>query len=122
MALTKSFTDQSGNVCDSSYWRVTQIMISADDSRINLGFSAWKDNSSFQAGLSPLIGGTKQYSITGAEFAAVGAAAPVGSTLYTVLEHASETYALAKLDTPSGQTDSSGNPVLISFFDGAVQS
>lgn len=115
MALSKPFVDECGNDYEQSYWRCVQINISAPDQRINLTFYGFKDAEAFSAGKQLLTGASKSYQITGDEFAAIAAATPIGSTLYDVLAHAAEAYALSKLDSPNGQG------ILVSFFDGATQ-
>ena len=112
MALAMNFTDASGNSYAPAYWRAVSINIIAVGQAINLTFYAYKDAPSFAAGKQPIPGGVKLYQIVGADFAAIAAAAPVGSTLYDVLAHASEAYAMGKLDTDSGTKDANGNPVI----------
>jgi hypothetical protein len=121
MALTKDFTDASGNNYTPAYWRAVQINISAGGQAINLTFYAYKDAESFASGKQPLPSGVKSYNITGQEFAAIASAAPTGSTLYDILAHASENYAINKLDVDSGTKNTDGTPVMISFFKDAIQ-
>lgn len=119
MSLIKSFTDASGNVNATAFWRAVQLNISSVDKNINLVFYGYKDAASFVAGKQALPGTQKTYTITGDEFLAVATQDPVGDNLYNVLAHASEDYALNKLDTDSGEVDEEGQPILVSFFDGA---
>ena len=121
MAFTKNFTDASGNNYTPAFWRATQINIAAIEQNINLVFYAYKDAAAFTAKMQPLSGGVKFYSISGADFAAIALAAPVGATLYDVLAHSSEAFALQHLDVDSGRKDASNLPIMISYFDGAIQ-
>lgn len=110
MALIKNYSDASGNSLDQSYWRTVSINIGAYDQKISLVFYGWRDGQAFADGLKPLTGATKKYAITGQEFLAIASAAPTGQSIYDVLAHAAEAYALGKLDTDGK-----------SFFDGATQ-
>jgi hypothetical protein len=121
MALLQNFTDLSGNSYTPAYWRAVSINISAVGQAINLTFYAYKDSASFAADKQPLPGGVKNYVITGSDFLSVASAAPVGASLYDVLAHASEEYAVGKLDTDTGQKDAGGKPVMASFFAAAQQ-
>ena len=121
MAFTKNFTDASGNAYTPAFWRAVQINVSAIDQNINLVFYAYKDAASFTAKKEPLAGGQKNYNITGQDFGVLALAAPVGATIYDVLAHASEAFALGKLDVDTGTKDASGLPIMISFFDNAIQ-
>lgn len=120
MSLIKSFTDNSGNVNATAFWRAVQLNISSADKNINLVFYGYKDAAAFMGGKQALSGAQKEYTISGDEFMAVALAAPDGDNLYTVLANASEQYALNKLDTDSGEVDGEGQPILVSFFDGAT--
>jgi hypothetical protein len=115
MALQQDFVDACGVAHPSAHWRAVNINIDAAGGSIGLVFNAFASLAAFGSGKAPLAGGVKSYSVSGAEFAGLAAAAPAGATLYDVLAHASEGYALGKLDTPGpGGT-------LVSFFAGASQ-
>lgn len=120
MSLSMNFADAAGNTYTPAFWRAVLIAIDAPGRSINLVFYAYKDAASFAAGKQPLLGGVKQYRITGGEFAAIAAAAPVGANLYDVLANASESYAIGKHDVDSGEKDADGNPVMVSFFAAAT--
>lgn len=115
MSFQLSYTDASGNTSASSYWRATQVNINALGETIYVGFTGWKDQAAHDAGLAPLSGASRGYSLTGSDFETVGMEPPVGSTLYDVIANAAETYALAAKDAK----DSNGNAV--SFFAGATR-
>ncbi len=121
MALIQDFTDLSGVTHTQAHFRCVQINIGAADKSIALTFYGYKDLPSFGSGKQPLVGAQKSYVISGAEFMAVAMAAPSGATLYAALANAAETHALATLDVDSGEVDSSGNPIKVSFFQNATQ-
>jgi hypothetical protein len=123
MALIKDFTDRCGVSHQAAYWRLVQNTNAAlpANQSVTLTFLAYRDATAFGAGLLPLAGGSKDYAITGAEYLALVNAPPTGLTLMQAIALAGEAYALGKLDTPSGQIDADGVPILVSFFDGATQ-
>lgn len=120
MALIMAFEAADGTTHPNAHWRTAQINIGASDRLIELCYYAYRDQAAFDAGKAPLPGGVHRYTITGQEFLAIASQAPQGETLYAVLAHAADSYALAKLDTPTGEFDEAGDPVLVSFFDGAT--
>ncbi len=121
LALLKNFTDASGNVFEPAYWRTVQINIGSADRNINLVLYAYKNADAFNGGKQALLGAAKQYIITGDEFLAVASEEPVGGSLYDVLAHSAEKYALGKKDVDSGEVDEDGKPVMVSFFKDAQQ-
>lgn len=121
MSLLKDFTDDAGNVVSAAYWRAVVINIASAELKIRAVFYGFKDASAFQAGKASLLGAVKVYEVEGAEFIGIASQAPSGSTLNEVLANAVEEYALNKLDTPSGQVNPDGSPVLVSFFNGATR-
>lgn len=121
MAFQMDFNDNAGVMHTSSHWRVVQINISASDRNINLVFYGYASLSAFGSGKYPLPGAHKQYSISGNDFFAIAMSAPVGTIIYDVLAHASETYAIGNHDVDTGAKDVNGNPIMVSFFNEATQ-
>lgn len=114
MALVMPYTDDAGNDCPASYWRLTSMSIGAAVGRIDLTFLGWRDAGAWQSGLKPLAGAVKGYQIEGQEFLQVAMSPPIGGSLYDALANATEEFALNKHDTP-------GDAGPVSFFEGATQ-
>lgn len=121
MALVRPYEDLVGNTYVSSYWRVVTINIASYAQNLNVVFYGWKDAASFAAGKAPIQGAAKIYYVTGQEFLALATSSPVGDTIYEVLAITAESYAIDKKDVPTEEKDEDGNPVMVSFFEGATQ-
>jgi hypothetical protein len=121
MAFLKDFVDPAGNMNTAAYWRADELTILSAKRLIGLKFVAYKDANAFTSGLAPLAGSEKQYAVNGSAFLTIAFSPPNGASLYDVLANACENYALAKLDTPTGEHNEDGSPVLVSFFAGATQ-
>jgi len=128
--LIQPYTDPSGVTHPEAAWVGNFLNIDAASPirRLTVVFHAYHDAAAFLAGFAPLAGGSKTYEILGAEFAGIAGQPPEGATLYDVLAHAAESYALAREDVKAGteQVDLGDGEigvrdVMVSFFADAIQ-
>lgn len=68
MAKLKDFTDASGVTHTAAYWLPIQVNRNKVEKTAFIVFQAWKDQVAREAGLYPISGAQKTYSVTGADF------------------------------------------------------
>lgn len=68
MAKTISFTDNCGNIYNSSYWRVTAINVDLNRKVSTFLFTGYKDQQARNDGKQAIPGGSKSYTIAGSLF------------------------------------------------------
>lgn len=121
MALLMDFTDARGKTFPHSCWQLVEFRLTVLPGRFFLAFHAYASQEAYATGQPPLPGGTKSYLVDGEEFDVLIESLPQGETLVEAMTIAAEITALDRLDTPSGEVDAEGEPVLVSFFDAAEQ-
>jgi hypothetical protein len=119
MAFQMDFTDQYGVDWPTSYWLPAVLHGQFYNGQGQLVFNGYP---SF-AQANQRVVGQKIYSLNGAPLAAI-MSTPVsslqGGTLHDALTDLGQNYALTVLDTPTGQNDANGNPIMVSFFANAT--
>lgn len=121
MALVMQFQDDCGTQHANSCWEPKIVSIGTIERAVRVTFLAYKDQQSHNNGKAPLVGGRHEYVIMGDEYNYWSNSLPVGDKLKAVVENACEEFALWKKDTPTGQVDEDGEPILESFFKGATR-
>jgi hypothetical protein len=117
MAKQQSFTTDSGVTLEECYWRVAQINIGVADMSAYILFYGYADAAKRAAGKKPIPGAQKVYQISGATFAAYYAQEVAKNKNLAEIAYA---VAMETKDTPSGEVDEQGKPILESFFENAI--
>lgn len=112
-----SYTDTRGVTYTDSYWYLAGVNISAEDNQAVATFYGYRDKAARQEpGITNI--GTKSYILEGEAFDALKAQLLAADNNLWYLAYVT---AAVTQDVPTGEVDENGNPVMVGFFDGAVQ-
>jgi len=123
-----SYTDKSLVVYSASFWIATQVITDLIDGGLTaVSWTGYTNMTDYLLKAAPIDQHTTQ--VTGAQYAATLSAvtaSTVGQTLGDLNSQALVNWGLATLDTPGKNVDGTptldaqGQPVLVSFFQGAT--
>jgi len=126
--IRKAFTSPDTVEHPDGVWSGNVIYMNARDepARMEIEFTPYHDETAALARTAPVAGCVKKYSVVGAEFFRVVFSPSLEGSHYDSYADMVEAYAMASLDTPTGNmlevTDASGNvqevPEMVSFFHG----
>jgi len=120
MALQQSFSDQYGATHEKAYWRLDGFEVYKSEGKAVLHMRAWVNAQAASDG-KPSIA-LRSYTLPAALFAAAMDALtkPASSDSEVSLAQTAYQYVKGLKDIDTGEKDGDGQPVLISYFAGAI--
>lgn len=118
MALQQPFSDQYGATHDLAYWRLDGFEVYKSEGKAILHVRAWV-NARAAADGKPSIA-LRSYTLPAALLAAALDALTKPASSGVSLAQTAYEYVKSLKDTDTGEKDGDGQPVLISYFAGAI--
>ena len=112
-----NYVDEQENTYPESYWRPEQVNLNKKDRNGMIVFMGYKHQAAANNGKRPI--GSHSYSLTPEQYDLLFSAQALKPANVEPYKN-SYILAMSILDMNRGSVDAEGNPIMISFFDGAL--